>query len=107
MRARSQVLVRYDARRYCAALAAIVAREEHPLPEARVLAARALGHLVRLDWDCARYCLHADHAAAFVKAICSASHPAARVHVNECRHGCRSWPHGERTRRRWAVKGAT
>jgi hypothetical protein len=66
------VLVRYDARRYCAALAAIVAKEDHPRVEARVLAARALGHLMRLDWDCARYCLHSDHATAFVTALCSA-----------------------------------
>lgn len=70
--ARPQVLVRYDARRYCAALAAIVAKEDHPRAEARVLAARALGHLVRLDWDCARYCLHSAHATAFVTALCSA-----------------------------------
>ena len=68
-----QVLVRYDARSYCAALVGIVAREDHPHIEARVLAARALGHLIRLEWDCARHCLRSESVPAFLQALFSTS----------------------------------
>lgn len=69
VRTSGQVLVRYDARRYVGALAAIVAWQEHPLQEARVLAARALGHLLRLEWDCARHCLRSSAGQELLQAM--------------------------------------
>ncbi|KAK3252849.1 hypothetical protein CYMTET_37877 [Cymbomonas tetramitiformis] len=66
---RHEALVRYDVRRYCSALAGIFALEAHPMPEARMLAARALVHFVRLEWDCARHCVRSEAAPQLVTAL--------------------------------------